>query len=60
MADMTSSLAVRNKATDFSGVPAWTTDPAAQVTEVAKRYRVSQVTLYKRVGVANPTSATQD
>ena len=41
-------------------IKALLSDPAAQVTEVAKRYGVSRVTLYKRVGVVNPTNATQD
>jgi len=32
-------------------------DPTAQVTEVAKRYGVSRVTLYKHVGVVRPIKA---
>jgi DNA invertase Pin-like site-specific DNA recombinase len=35
-------------------------DPAAKVAELAKRYGVSRVTLYKHVGVVNPTNAAQD
>ncbi len=35
-------------------------DPAAKVADLAKRYKVSRVTLYKHVGVVNPINADQD
>ncbi len=35
-------------------------DPTAKVAELARRYGVSRVTLYKHVGVVNPTNAAQD
>ena len=34
------------------------TDPAAQVTDIAKRYGVSRATLYKRVGVVSQVNDT--
>jgi transposase-like protein len=40
-------------------IKALLSDPAARVTEIAKRYGVSRVTLYKRVGVVNPVKITQ-
>jgi hypothetical protein len=35
-------------------IKALLTDPAAQVTELAKRYGVSRTTIYKRIGVVQP------
>jgi len=35
-------------------IKALLSDPAAQVTDIAKRYGVSRATLYKRVGVVQP------
>ena len=35
-------------------IKALLSDPAAQVTEIAKRYGVSRATLYKREGVVQP------
>jgi DNA invertase Pin-like site-specific DNA recombinase len=32
-------------------------DPTAKVAELARRYGVSRVTLYKHVGVVNPINA---
>ena len=40
-------------------IKALLSDPAARVTEIAERYGVSRVTLYKRVGVVNPVNITQ-